>query len=211
MYLFLSLLFSYLLGSIPFSLIIGKVFFKKDVRQYGSKNLGGTNTGRVLGKTAGVTVIALDHIKAIIAIIITKLLLTNFHPELLNIGICLSAIFIIIGHCYPIFANFKGGKAVACTYGILFITNIYVYLITSLAFLTILKITKYVSLSSISGFFISSLLLFIPFFQCSPFLNINLKIYFPITILLIALFVLFKHRANIKRLKAGTENKIKWM
>ena len=209
MYLVLSLLFSYLLGSIPFSLIIGLVFFKKDVRQYGSKNLGGTNTGRVLGKKAGVSVIALDQIKAILAIILTKSLMCEFNPELVNLGICLSALFVILGHCYPIFAKFKGGKAVACTYGILFITNIYLFIAAGLAFLTILKITKYVSLSSICSVTLAGILSFIPFFQCSPLLNINLGIYYPLT--LIALFVTFKHRQNINRLISKTESKIKWM
>ena len=146
MYLFFSLLISYVLGSIPFSLIIGKVFFKKDVREFGSKNLGGTNTGRVLGKAAGVSVMALDHLKAIAAIFITKMIIGYFAPELMTLALCLSSLCIVIGHCYPIFAKFKGGKAVACSYGILFASNIYIYLIASLSFLTILKLTKYVYL-----------------------------------------------------------------
>ena len=211
MYLFFSLLISYVLGSIPFSLIIGKVFFKKDVREFGSKNLGGTNTGRVLGKAAGVSVMALDHLKAIAAIFITKMIIGYFAPELMTLALCLSSLCIVIGHCYPIFAKFKGGKAVACTYGILFITNIYVYLSAGLIFLMILKISKYVSLSSVVSIFLSSILFFIPFFLKSPFLSINLEIYFPLTLLVISTFVLFKHKQNIKRLLSGTENKIKWM
>jgi glycerol-3-phosphate acyltransferase PlsY len=186
MYLFLSLAISYLLGSIPFSLIIGKLFFKKDVREYGSKNLGGTNAGRVLGKKVGLAVIALDHVKAILGIIITKLLISQFNPELMNITLCLSAIAIVLGHCYPIFSHFKGGKAVACTYGILFASNIYVYLLAGLSFLIILKLTKYVSLSSVCSSFLAGLLFLIPFFQCSPFLSINLKYYWPLTIIIIA-------------------------
>ena len=211
MYLFFSLLFSYLLGSIPFSLIIGLIFYKKDVRQYGSKNLGGTNTGRVLGKKAGLAVIILDQIKAILAIILTKYIMCQFYPDLINLGICLSTLFVILGHCYPIFAKFKGGKAVACTYGILFITNIYVFLLAGITFLTILKITKYVSLSSVCSVILAGLITFIPFFQNSPFLSINLSIFYPLTILSISLFITFKHRANIKRLLNKTENKIKWM
>ena len=211
MHIFLCLAFSYLMGSIPMSLIIGKVFFHTDVREHGSKNLGGTNTGRVLGKGAGLSVIILDQLKAIIAILLVSLYAKNFIPEITNICVFLSSICIILGHCYPIFANFKGGKAVACTFGILFITNIYLYLIAGLAFLVILKLTKYVSLSSVTSIFVIALFAFIPFFQQSPFLSMNLKIYYPLTLGIIGSFVLFKHRANIKRLKEKTESKIKWM
>lgn len=211
MHLILCLLFSYLMGSIPVSLIIGKVFFNKDVRKYGSKNLGGTNAGRVLGKAAGVSVIFLDHLKAILAILLVTLYVNNFAPNIVNLAIYLSSICIILGHCYPIFANFKGGKAVACTYGILFITNIYLYVIAALTFLLILKLSKYVSLSSVCSIFIAALISLIPIFRYSPFLSISFDIYYSILILIIASFVLFKHKANIIRLKNGTENKIKWM
>ena len=211
MHIIPCLLFSYLMGSIPFSLIIGKLFFKKDVREYGSKNLGGTNTGRVLGRPVGLAVMALDQIKAALAILLVTLYMKNFAPELVNLAIYLSAAFIVIGHCYPIFARFKGGKAVACTFGILFITNIYIYLITLLVYVIILKCTKYVSFSSIVVFFLSGCLAFIPFFRISPFLNITFSIFYPIVILLLATFVVIKHKANIKRLQTGTESKIKWM
>ena len=145
MNILLTIVFSYLMGSIPFSLIIGKIFFKKDVREYGSGNLGGTNTGRVLGKAAGFTVMVLDQLKAVITIVLVTYLFKNTNPELVNTAIYLSSLFIIIGHCYPIFAKFKGGKAVAATFGILFITNIYIYLITLLIYVVLLKLTKFVS------------------------------------------------------------------
>ena len=111
----------------------------------------------------------------------------------------------------PIFAKFKGGKAVACTFGILFITNIYVYLITLALYAILLKCTKYVSLSSITVFFVSGLLCFIKFFQFSPFLQVQFNIFYPILILFLALFIVIKHRSNISRLQSGTESKIKWM
>ena len=168
-HILLCLLFSYLMGSIPFSLIIGKLFFKKDVREYGSKNLGGTNTGRVLGKAAGLAVMVLDQLKAVIAILLVTLYAKHFTPNLVNLTIYLSSIAIVLGHCYPIFAKFKGGKAVACTFGVLFITNIYIYLLTLAIYTAILKLTKYVSFSSITVFFISGLLTLIPFFKSSPF------------------------------------------
>lgn len=211
MHIIPCLLFSYLMGSIPFSLVIGKLFFKKDVREYGSKNLGGTNTGRVLGKPAGFAVMVLDQIKAALAILLVTIYMKHFAPDLVNLTIYLSSAFVVLGHCYPIFANFKGGKAVACTFGVLFITNIYIYLISLLSYVIILKTTKYVSFSSITVFYISGCLAFIPFFRESPFLNLTFDIFYPIVILLLATFVVIKHRANIKRLQSGTESKIKWM
>ena len=209
--LILFLLLSYLLGSIPFSLVVGKLFFKKDIRNYGSGNLGGTNTGRVLGKKAGFAVMVLDQLKAVIAILIVTLVMKHRDPNFINISVYLSSICIILGHCYPIFAKFKGGKAVACTFGILFITNIYVYLITLALYAILLKCTKYVSLSSITVFFVSGLLCFIKFFQFSPFLQVQFNIFYPILILFLALFIVIKHRSNISRLQSGTESKIKWM
>ena len=211
MYIFLTILISYILGSIPTALIIGKVFFKKDIRQYGSGNLGGSNTGRVLGKKVGLLVMILDHLKAIISIIITKIIISHTNPDLLNLSIYLSGAFALIGHCYTCFANFKGGKAVASAFGILFITNIYLYLICLALYGLMLKLCKLVSLTSIIIFFISAALSLIPFFRNSPFLNINFDLYYSLTLFLIACFVVYRHRGNIKRLKEGTENKITWM
>ena len=205
------IIFSYLIGSIPNSLIIGKVFFKTDVREHGSGNLGGTNTGRVLGKVAGLSVMALDQIKAVLAILLIKLYFTQFAPEFIIYAIYIASAFLVIGHCYPIFAKFKGGKAVAATYGILFITNIYIYLITLAIYTVLLKLTKYVSFGSITVFFISSLLTLIPFFKQSPFLKVTFNYGYTILIFLIAVFIVIKHRSNIKRLQKGTESKIKWM
>lgn len=211
MHIFLCLLLSYLMGSIPSSLIIGKVFFKKDVREYGSKNLGGTNTGRVLGKGAGFTVMVLDQVKAVLALLLVTLYMKYVNNDLTLLTIYLSSIFVVIGHCYPIFARFKGGKAVACTFGILFITNIYIYLITLLIYGILLKLTKYVSFGSITVFFISGLLSLIPIFKISPFLNVTFDFYYSILIFALSVFVVIKHRTNIKRLQQGNENKITWM
>ena len=211
MYIFLTSLMSYILGSIPFALVIGKVFFKKDIRQYGSGNLGGSNTGRVLGKKIGLLVMILDLFKAVIAITLTKIIISQTNPNLLNLSIYLSSAFVLLGHCYTCFANFKGGKAVASTFGILLITNIYIFLICIALYVIFLKICKLVSLSSIIIFFIAAILTLIPFFRESPLLNITFDLYYSLTLLLIACFVVYRHRSNITRLKAGTENKITWM
>ena len=154
MYIFLTVLMSYIIGSIPFALVIGKVFFKKDVRKYGSGNLGGSNTGRVLGKKIGLLVMILDLLKAVIAILLTKLIIAHTNPNLLNLSIYLSSIFTLLGHSYTCFAKFKGGKAVASSFGVLLITNIYIFLICIALYVVLLKIFKLVSLSSIIIFFI---------------------------------------------------------
>ena len=211
MHTILCLIFSYLMGSISTALIIGKVFYNKDVRNYGSKNLGASNTGRVLGKVPGFTVIVLDHIKTMIAIALVTLYTKHFNPDYLLITIYLSAICVVIGHCYPIFANFRGGKSVACTFGILLITNIYLFIITVALFVTILKLTKFVSLSSMTVFFVSTILSFIPVFRYSPLLDVHFDIFYSLLILGLATFIVIKHKSNIKRLQQGTENKIKWM
>lgn len=211
MYIFLTILISYILGSIPNALIIGKVFFKKDIRQYGSGNLGGSNTGRVLGKKIGFLVMVLDILKAAVAVTITKLIISKTNPNLLNLSIYLSSAFALIGHCYTCFANFKGGKAVASSFGVLLITNIYLFLICLALYAVMLKLCKLVSLSSIIIFFISAALTFIPFFRYSPLLSVQLDLFYTLTLFIIACFVVYRHRSNIKRLKAGTENKITWM
>lgn len=211
MYIFLTILMSYILGSIPNALIIGKVFFKKDIRQYGSGNLGGSNTGRVLGKKIGLLVMILDMIKAILAIVLTKLIISHTNPNLLNLSIYLSGAFALLGHCFTCFAKFKGGKAVASTFGILFITNIYIFLICLILYVVFLKLFKLVSLGSIIIFFIAAAISLIPFFRQSPLLNINFDLFYCLTLFLIACFVVYRHKSNIKRLKEGTENKITWL
>ena len=153
----------------------------------------------------------LDILKAVIAIFLTKLIISQTNHNLLNLSIYLSSAFVLIGHCYTCFANFKGGKAVASSFGVLFATNIYVFLICLALYGIMLKLCKLVSLSSIIIFFIATALTFIPFFRHSPLLNIDFDLYYTLTLFLIACFVVYRHRSNIKRLKAGTENKITWM
>lgn len=193
------LLISYLYGSIPFALVIGKVFYNTDVRQYGSHNLGGTNAGRVLGKKAGAAVILLDATKCIITI-----LLTGWIAHLAGIThdlIYPCALCCMIGHCYPIFASFQGGKAVSSAIAYTLMTNIYGFIIACIVFLITLKSTKYVSLSSILG----ALAVLI----ASPFIGYS-KVGM-ITNVLIVILIIYRHRANIQRIKDGTENKVKWL
>lgn len=199
MYEILLILFGYLYGSIPFALVIGKVFYNTDVRESGSGNLGGTNAGRVLGKKAGITVIILDALKAVLVYYISYYLSINFNlnPDIKYIA----GLTCIIGHCYPIFAGFRGGKAVSTCLGYFLCIEPLYAVVAIIVFLVVLKMFKYVSLSSIST---SIIVLTI-----TPFLDLSLtaKICMTIAVLLL----IYRHKENIKRIKNHTESKIQWM
>ena len=187
------IILSYLFGSIPWSLVIGKVFFHKDIRTEGSGNLGGTNAGRVLGKKVGIIVIVLDALKAFFSMLLASYIAKD--------AIIYAGLACCIGHCFPIFAQFKGGKAVATSFGFFlgiatFINHQYFFqfFLPLLVFLVSLYLCRMVSLSSI----------LISFFIGNP-LSITLSIF------VLWLFVVYRHRANIERIKNGTESKIKWM
>lgn len=202
----LNLLFiviAYLFGSISWSLVIGKVFFHTDIRTQGSGNLGGTNAGRVLGKKVGMAVIVLDALKAFFAIMIAVLIAPSDTVVLPFVGIAS-----VIGHCYPIFAGFKGGKGVATCFGFVLALGVFVvkdllwiFVIPLLIFLATLYLTKYVSLSSMVAIF------FMPLFAL--FKGYSMEIVLSLVILW--LLVVYRHRENIKRIKDGSERKISWM
>ena len=198
--LILAIVFGYLFGSIPFALIIGKVFYKTDIRTKGSGNLGGTNAGRVLGKTAGISVTVFDVLKATIAILIVY----QFAPQYA----ALAGVFAAIGHSYPIFAQFKGGKAVSTAAGYLLgaaiIVNLVIllFIVPATLFFVILKLTKYASLASMVAATIS---IFIAYFATGG------DWIFTLNFILIDILIFYRHRANIKRLLNGTETKVTWI
>ncbi|WP_128382881.1 glycerol-3-phosphate 1-O-acyltransferase PlsY [Staphylococcus coagulans] len=191
----IALLFiaSYLIGSIPSGYLIGKIFFKKDIREYGSGNTGATNSFRVLGKPAGFAVTFFDIFKGFIVV---------FLPALFNVEIhgLFVGIFAIIGHVYPIYLKFRGGKAVATSAGVLLAVNPILLLILALIFFIILKLTKYVSLSSI----IAAICCVIGSFFISDYVLL-------ITSIAVSVLLIYRHSSNIKRIIKGTEPKIKWM
>ena len=193
------ILLSYLYGSIPFALVIGKLFYKTDIRSQGSGNLGGTNAGRVLGAKAGVAVIILDASKTIISMLVSLNVakLTGVTSDI----VYLSALSCIIGHCYPIFAGFRGGKAVSVAIGYALFVNLWAGLFGLLVFFIVLKLTKYVSLSSILG---TAGVLVI-----SPFLGFSMIGI--LTNAIILALMTYKHKDNIVRLKEGTKRIITWM
>lgn len=193
------IILAYLYGSIPFALVIGKLFYKTDVRNYGSGNLGGTNTGRVLGKKAGIAVIILDASKALLVMLLAKYLCTLLSLNEDLPYIC--ALFCVVGHCYPIFANFKGGKAVSTAIGYFFAVNPLGAILALVVFFIVLKISKYVSLSSV--------LASLSVLAATPFLDMPLV--GKLTTFGIITLLVYRHRENLKRIRQGTESKISWM
>ena len=196
----LVIILSYLFGSIPWGLVIGKVFFHKDIRKEGSGNIGGTNAGRILGKPAGIAVILLDALKGYFAMVLAYYLAKD--------AIIFAGLASVIGHCFPIFVHFHGGKAVATTFGFFLgvatLVNGHIFwqfIFPVLCFLVILYLTKMVSLSSISAVFIEAVV--------SIFINTNKLV--PVAIFILWILVTYRHKSNIERIKNGTESKIKWM
>lgn len=198
--IFISLV-GYLLGAIPFAYVVGKVFYHTDVRDHGSGNLGGSNTGRVLGPKAGVAVMTLDLLKVTLVVFLAGKFCT--HPWAVACGGLSSA----LGHCYPVFTHFRGGKAVATMYGFLFGLWVCVgyspfgFFLPLVTFLTVLFLFKIVSLSSM----VSSLTAVIYLWLIPAHLSVK------VVIVIFAVLVIVRHRANIMRMVQGTENKIHWM
>lgn len=198
MYEILLILLGYLYGSIPFALVIGKVFYNTDVRESGSGNLGGTNAGRVLGKKAGISVIVLDALKAVIIFYLSSYLSLKFNlnPDIKYIA----GLACIFGHCYPIFAEFRGGKAVSTSLGYFLCIEPLYAVVAIVVFLLVLKISKYVSLSSISTALIVLCI--------TPFLAVSITA--KLCMLIAVILLVYRHKDNIKRIKNHTESKIQW-
>ena len=196
----IALLTAYLIGSIPSALWVGKLFFKTDIREHGSGNLGGTNTFRVLGKKAGIVVTLMDIFKGTAATFL--ILLPVFHEVTIH-ALILGATA-VVGHMFPIFAGFRGGKAVATSAGVILGYQWPLFFILLALFLISLKLTKMVSLSSI-------IIAIAAFIYALINLIINGEYIFFIMITILATFIVYRHRENIKRIKAGTEPKVKWI
>ena len=198
MKLLLVIILGYLVGSIPFALVIGKVFYKTDVRQYGSGNLGG---GNVLGKKAGLATMALDLLKVSFVILFARLIGGN------DTVTAAGALAAGIGHCFPLYAGFKGGKAVAAMYGYLFGLFAFAgrsptyFFLPLVVFLIVIILTRIISLSSI----ISAVIVTI--YVCTRPESMPIKI----VQIIFALLIIIRHRSNIVRLVNHSENKVTWV
>ena len=181
---------AYLLGSIPSGIWIGKYFYQTDIRKYGSGNSGTTNTFRVLGKKAGIIVLIMDMLKGSAATLLPIWLGVEIHP-------LLAGVVAALGHTYPLFAGFKGGKAVATSAGILLAYNPLFFGEAIIAFVIYLYFSRMVSLSSILVCFTAVALSF--FFKDWPLTLVTI---------LLTIFIIYRHRSNIYRIRNGTESKV---
>ncbi|HPJ00563.1 MAG TPA: glycerol-3-phosphate 1-O-acyltransferase PlsY [Enterococcus sp.] len=201
MKIIILLVIAYLLGSIPSGVWIGKLFFKKDIRQFGSGNSGTTNTFRVLGKKAGIIVLAMDILKGTLATSLPVIFhITTINP--LWFGVCA-----ILGHTFPIFAGFKGGKAVATSAGMLLGYQPLFFLYSTVIFLICLFFTSMVSLASmIAAVLITLSTIVIPYL--APIILEKQDWLLTIIAICVTAFIFYRHKDNIQRIKNGTENKV---
>ena len=183
-------IYSYILGSIPFGLLLTKIFLKKDIRTVGSGNIGTTNVLRTGNKFLAMATLFLDLLKGYISVYITMLYFENLTS--------LSAFICFIGHIFPIWLKFKGGKGVATYLGIISALSYKFFLIFGLAWISLSLLFRFASLSSM----ISTLIVFL----YAYFFEIN---YNTLILFIFFVMILFTHKENILRLKSSTENKIK--
>lgn len=202
MMIIVMLLLSYLIGAFPSGFVIGKLFFKKDIRQFGSGNTGATNSFRVLGRPAGFLVTFLDIFKGLITVFFPLWLpvhadgpISTFFTNGLIVGLCA-----ILGHVYPVYLKFQGGKAVATSAGVVLGVNPILLLILAIIFFVVLKIFKYVSLASIVAAI------------CCVIGSLIIQDYILLVVsFLVSIILIIRHRSNIARIFRGEEPKIKWM
>lgn len=189
----LLIILAYLIGSIPSGLIVGKLAKGIDIREHGSGNLGATNAFRTLGVKAGSIVIAGDILKGTLATALPFLMHVDIHP-------LLAGVFAVLGHVFPVFAKFKGGKAVATSGGVLLFYAPLLFITMVAVFFIFLYLTKFVSLSSmLTGIYTVIYSFFVH------------DTYLLIVVTLLTIFVIYRHRANIKRIINKTEPKVKWL
>ncbi|HDI6492780.1 TPA: glycerol-3-phosphate 1-O-acyltransferase PlsY [Staphylococcus aureus] len=202
MMIIVMLLLSYLIGAFPSGFVIGKLFFKKDIRQFGSGNTGATNSFRVLGRPAGFLVTFLDIFKGFTTVFFPLWLpvhadgpISTFFTNGLIVGL-----FAILGHVYPVYLKFQGGKAVATSAGVVLGVNPILLLILAIIFFIVLKIFKYVSLASIVAAI------------CCVIGSLIIQDYILLVVsFLVSIILIIRHRSNIARIFRGEEPKIKWM
>ncbi len=202
----LFLLLAYLLGSIPFSYLFGELFKHQDLRKLGSGNLGATNAFRVFGKAVGSLVMLFDVLKSGLLVFLILTYPTTF--SFITIDPLYFGLASVIGHVYPVWFKFKGGKGVATSFGLLLAFDWKISLIMLIIFLVIQVITRYVSVSSvISAISILVLNIYLYLFSEPIYHNTH----FVIVTFVAVMIIVFKHRSNYIRLKNGTENKVKWL
>ena len=218
-YITLSIIFGYIIGSIPTALIIGKITKGIDIREYGSKNSGATNAGRILGRKYFFIVTIIDAIKCILGMLFSYILFVSIFnkfdisPKEYTLAVSCAGTFAMIGHCYPVFAGFRGGKGVATALGYIFLSSPLCGIGVVIVFAIVSLKSKYISLGSICASIFTILYTWIIFFifkENYPIMGLNLvnSLGFSIVTTIFALTVILKHIPNIKRLINKCENKI---
>jgi glycerol-3-phosphate acyltransferase PlsY len=189
----LSTVLAYLLGGLPFGYWFVRLTSGRDIRTMGSGNIGATNVQRSMGTKAGIVVLILDILKGFLAVWLAALL-THGAPA----ALALAAVAVMLGHCYPVFLGFKGGKAVACFVGAFLYLAPLALLITTVVFVAVVALSKYVSLGSILGALVFPFALWL----------VNRP---PRSVLYASIFaavlVIYRHKGNIARLRAGKESR----
>lgn len=197
----LSAAAAYLLGSVSFAIVVSKSLYHQDVRQFGSGNAGMTNILRTYGKKAAALTLAGDFLKGVTAVLISRLIFAAMGVTLFD-GAYVGGLFAILGHLYPVYFGFRGGKGILTSIGIIAVINPLVFLGLLIIGLPLIFLTKIVSVGSLAGA------------VCYPFLTLLVDFWkggvswldFSFS-LVIALLVIWMHRSNIKRLLNGTENR----
>jgi glycerol-3-phosphate acyltransferase PlsY len=192
-----SAVFAYLLGSIPSAVWYGKIFHGIDIRQHGSGNAGATNSLRIFGKKAGIIVLIFDFLKGFLAVFLTQYFLKNDNQTLPLI----MGLMVVLGHIYPIFAQFRGGKGVATAIGVIVAVLPMAALGCAVVFFIVVFLTKYVSLGSLLG------ALAFPLQVSFKLWNDVSDVYYVALSWLFFIILAYTHRENIQRLIKGTESK----
>ena len=198
----LLLVLAYLLGSIPSGLWIGKIFFNINLREHGSGNTGTTNTFRILGKKAGIIVFAIDFLKGTLAVLLPTIFgVTGISPMIFGL-------LAVLGHTFPIFAGFKGGKAVATSAGVLIGFSPLFLFILAIYFFTSLYLTSMISFSSVTVAILASIgVLILPL---TGWILPSYDLIFTIVVLALATLIIIRHKDNIKRILNKNENIVTW-
>ena len=196
------LILAYLLGSIPSGLWIGQIFFKINLREHGSGNTGTTNTFRILGKKAGMATFVIDFFKGTIAALLPLI----FHVQ--GVSPLVFGLLAVIGHTFPVFASFKGGKAVATSAGVIFGFAPLFCLYLAVVFFGTLYLGSMISLSSVTAALAA--VLGVILFPLIGFLLPSYDILFVVIILALASLIIIRHKDNINRIQNKTENLVPW-
>lgn len=196
------LILAYLLGSIPSGLWIGQIFFKINLREHGSGNTGTTNTFRILGKKAGMATFVIDFFKGTIATLLPLI----FHVQ--GVSPLVFGLLAVIGHTFPVFAGFKGGKAVATSAGVIFGFAPAFCLYLAVVFFGTLYLGSMISLSSVTAALAA--VVGVILFPLIGFLLPNYDLLFVAIILALASLIIIRHKENINRIQNKTENLVPW-